>query len=98
MLPPAVTRVLDRASRGEPLARAAAGESLALGPAGELDACHDGKPVCVVRPQAFLDGFPVFSEAPAAPEVVRARRRSLARALNRPVIFLGDASWSVVAP
>lgn len=98
MLPPAAARVLDRASRGEALALAAAGESVDLGPGAELDACHDGKPVCAVRPLAVLAGVPVFAEADAPQAVLSARRDSLARALNRPVAFLGSACWSVVAP
>lgn len=95
---PAAARVLDRASRGEALALAAAGESVDLAPGGELDACHDGKPVCAVRPLALLAGVPVFAEADAPAALLLARRDSLARALNRPVVFLGSGSWSIVAP
>lgn len=98
MLPPAAARVLDRASRGEALARAAAGESVDLRPGAELDACHDGKPVCAVRPLAVLAGVPVFADADVPEPVLAARRGSLARALNRPVAFLGSGSWRVVAP
>lgn len=99
MIAPAAARVLDRATRGEALARAAAEESVGLGPGAELDACHDGKPVCTVRPIAVLDNLPVFAEAASAPpSVLAARRASLARALNRPVAFLGAGAWSVAAP
>lgn len=98
MLAPAVTRVLDRALRGEALARAAAAEAVVLEPGADLDACHDGKPVCAVRPLAVLAGLPVFPEASAPSPVLAARRASLARALNRPVAFLGSDLWSVAAP
>jgi len=99
MVDPAVARVLDRATRGEALARAAAEEAVDLAPGDELDASHDGKPVCTVRPLAFLAGFPVFAEAMSAPApVLAARRTSLARALNRPVAFLGADAWSVASP
>ena len=99
MLPAAATRVLDRASRGEELSRAAAAESVDLHAGGELDACHDGKPVCTVRPRAFLGGAPVFAETNEAPApVLASRRQSLARSLNRTVIFLGPSSWSMANP
>ncbi len=99
MLAPAAARVLDRASRGEALARAAAAESVAFLADVAIDACHDGKPVCPVRPLAVLADIPVFAEAASAPpSVLAARRSSLARALNRPVAFLGAGAWSVAAP
>jgi hypothetical protein len=98
MLPPAATRVLDRAARGEELARAAAAESVLLDPVAELDACHDGKPVCTVRPLALLAGVPVFAESAAPEPILAARRDSLARALSRPVAFLGSGAWTLVAP
>ena len=98
MLPPAAARVLDRASRGEALARAAAGETVDLRPGADLDACHDGKPVCAVRPLALLAGVPVFAETAAPGPILAARRASLVRALGRPVAFLGAGAWRVVAP
>ena len=91
-------RVLDRAARGEALARAAEAEGVACAPGTDLDACHDGKPVCTVRPLAFLGETPVFAETSAPAAVLDPRRRSLARALGRPVAFLGAGSWSVAAP
>ena len=98
MLPVPVRRVLDRASRGEPLAEAAAAESVACRPGAELDACHDGKPVCAVRALATLGDLPVFAESPAPAPILAARRESLARALGRPVAFLAAGSWRVAAP
>ena len=93
LVTPAAARVLDRACRGEDLSRAAAAESVACLPGADLDAHHDGKPVCTVRPSAFLDGLPVFAEANAPASVVQSRRRSLAAALGGPVAFLSDGSW-----
>ena len=98
MVDPAAARVLDRVTRGEALARAAAAESVRLGPGAELDACHDGKPVCTVRPIAVLDTLPVFAEEPAPAPVRDARRRSLAAALARPVAFLSPGSWHLQNP
>ena len=98
MLAAPVRRVLDRASRGEALARAANEESVACQAAVEVDACHDGKPVCTVRPLAFLSGLPVFAEEPAPVSVLEARRRSLAAALARPVAFLSPGAWHLQAP
>ena len=98
MLPAPVSRVLDRASRGEALSAAAAAESVDCHAGAEVDACHDGKPVCTVRPLALLGGMPVFEEAPAPAAIQSARRASLARALARPVAFLGAGSWRVAAP
>jgi len=98
MLAPAIARVLDRAVRGESLATAAAAEGVSITESVELDACHDGKPVCCVRPLALLDSFPVFAESPAAAPILASRRASLARALNRPVGFLAAASWTTTTP
>jgi hypothetical protein len=98
MAPATVARVLDRASRGETLARAAAAEAVDLAPGVDLDACHEGKPVCTVRPLGLIGALPVFAEFPAAPSIQAARRDALARALARPVAFLGAGSWCVVAP
>ena len=98
MLPAPVSRVLDRASRGEALSAAAAAESVDCRAGADVDACHDGKPVCTVRPLALLGGMPVFEETPAPAAIQSARRASLARALARPVAFLGAGSWRVAAP
>lgn len=98
MLPAPVSRVLDRAARGEDLAAAAAAESVPCRPGDEMDACHDGKPVCAVRALATLGDLPVFAESPAPPSVLAARRESLARALGRPVAFLAAGGWRVSGP
>ncbi len=98
MLAAPVSRVLDRASRGEALARAAAAESVSCRADVAIDACHDGKPVCPVRPLVLLADLPVFAEAPAPASVLAARRRSLAAALARPVAFLSPGSWHLQNP
>jgi hypothetical protein len=98
MLPAPVSRVLDRASRGEALSAAAAAEAVDCRTGAEVDACHDGKPVCTVRPLALLGPLPVFADSPAPASIQAARRASLARSLARPVAFLGAGDWCVVAP
>ena len=98
MLAAPVRRVLDRASRGEALARAAAAESVGLRDDVAIDACHDGKPVCPVRPLAVLADLPVFAEEPAPEAVLSSRRRSLAAALARPVAFLSPGAWHLQSP
>ena len=96
---PAIVRVLERAARGQSVAAAAAAEGVALAEGVELDACHDGKPVCPVRPSWMIAGTPVFvAEEGIPPSVAEARRQSLARALGQPVCFLATASWAAATP
>ena len=96
---PAIARVLERAARGQSVAAAAAAEGLHVAEGVELDACHDGKPVCPVRPSWMIAGTPVFVVDEGIPaSVAEARRRSLARALGQPVGFLASGSWSAATP
>ena len=96
---PAIVRVLERAARGQSVVAAAAAEGVHVAEGVELDACHDGKPVCPVRPSWMIAGTPVFvAEEGIPPTVVQARRQSLARALGQPVCFLAANSWASVAP
>lgn len=96
---PVIVRVLERAARGQSMAAAAAAEGVALTEGVELDAYHDGKPVCPVRPSWMIGGTPVFVAEDGIPAtVVQARRQSLARALGQPVCFLETSSWVTVTP
>ncbi len=96
---PAIVRVLERAARGQSVAAAAAAEGVALAEGVEIDAHHDGKPVCPVRPSWMIGGTPVFvAEEGIPPTVVQARRQSLARALGQPVCFLATNSWATAIP
>lgn len=92
-----VTRVLDRAVRGESLLLSAQLEKVDVKTMVMVDAHFDGKPVCPVMIDYIVEGVAVqWIDSKISPTIAQQRAESLAAALLMPLCVISNTHWQEI--
>ena len=93
-----VTRVLDRAIRGESILLSAQLERVDIKTMVTIDAYYDGKPVCPVLIDYIIDGVAVqWLDPKISPSIAMQRAESLSSALLIPLCVIHNQGWQEVS-